>query len=72
MSMAWIRKNYSVPAKRGGRVEYTGEWEDKSKSTLGTIRSAFGGRLRIQMNGEKHTSIFHPTWELTYLESGAV
>lgn len=70
MSMAWIRKNYRVPAKRGGRIEYTGGWKDKTKSTFGTIRSAIGGRLRIQMDGEDHTSIFHPTWEITYLEGG--
>lgn len=67
MSMAWIRNNYRVPAKRGGRIQYTGGWNDKTKSEFGTIRSARGGRLRIQMDGETHTSIFHPTWKLTYL-----
>ena len=71
MSMAWIQKNYRVPAKRGVRIEYTGGWNDKRKSTFGTIRSAIGGRLRIQIDGEKHTSIFHPTWKITYLDGVA-
>lgn len=61
--MAWIRKNYRVPAKRGGRVEYTGD----GKPELGTIRSASGGYLNIQLDGVKHTMPFHPTWELNYL-----
>lgn len=63
--MAWIRKNYRVPAKRGGRVEYTGEGEPE----LGTIRSASGGYVHIQLDGVKHTMPFHPTWELNYLDS---
>lgn len=67
--MGWIRKTYRVPAKRGGRVEYTGGWDDKTKSRFGTIRSASNGRLNIQMDGEKHALHFHPTWELRYLGS---
>lgn len=65
MSMAWVRKNYRVPAKRGGRVRYTGEGKDKPE--LGTIRSASGGRLNIQLDGDRITMPFHPTWELEYL-----
>ncbi|GHE82587.1 hypothetical protein GCM10019059_44960 [Camelimonas fluminis] len=72
MSMAWVRKYYGVPARRGGRVEYTGGWKDKAKSTLGTIRSASGGRLNIQLDGEKHASPFHPTYELRYLAAAAI
>ena len=67
MSMAWVRKNYRVPAKRGGRVEYTGE----GKPELGTIRSASGGHLHIQLDGVKHTMPFHPTWKLRYLDGSA-
>jgi hypothetical protein len=67
MSMAWVRKYYSVPAKRGGRVEYTAKWNDQTRSRFGTIRSASNGRLNIQLDGEKHASQFHPTWELRYL-----
>lgn len=69
MSMAWVRKYYKVPAKRGGRVEYTETWRDPSRSKFGTIRSASGGKLNIQMDGEKHPFSFHPTWGLRYLPS---
>lgn len=63
MSMEYIRSTYKVPAKRGGRVVYTGN----GKQELGTIRSAKGCRLNIQLDGMKHAMPFHPTWELEYL-----
>lgn len=63
MSMEWIRKNYGVQARSGGRVEYTG----CGKPELGTIRSASGSQLIIQLEGVKHPVPFHPTWELRYL-----
>lgn len=67
MSMAWVRKRYNVPARRGMRVRYTG----CGKNELGTIRSASGGHLNIQLDGIRHTMPFHPTWELEYLPTGA-
>lgn len=63
MSMAWIRKTYRVPARRGGRVVYSGDGEDRH----GTIRSASNGRLNIQLDGDKHSLPYHPTWMLRYL-----
>lgn len=66
MSMAWVRGYYGVPAKRGGRVEYTGE----GKPELGTICSASNGRLNIRLDGTKHAMPFHPLWELRYLNRG--
>lgn len=63
MSMAWIRKSYAVPARRGARVRYAGS----GKSELGTITSARGGQLWIRLDGAKHPLPFHPTWELEYL-----
>lgn len=60
--MAWIRKTYGVPAKRGMRVLYTG----CGRHEYGTITSAQGGCLRVKLDGRKHSDIFHPTWELTY------
>lgn len=63
MSMDYVRRAYGVPAKRGGRVVYTGDGEEE----FGTIRSAQGGRLMIQLDGIKHTMPFHPTWKLRYL-----
>lgn len=65
--MAHIRKHRGVPAKRGGRVFY------KHLGKFGTIRSAKGGYLRIQLDGYDFAHTFHPTWQLDYLnESGNV
>lgn len=63
MSMAWIRKTYGVPAKRGGRVLYTGN----GRPEYGTIKSARCGRLNVLLDGEKYTIPLHPTWELSYI-----
>ena len=63
MSMKYIRKIYAVPAKRGGRVEYTGE----GRPELGTITSANGAHLNVRLDGVKHIMPFHPTWKMRYL-----
>lgn len=65
MSMQTIRTTYGVPAKRGGRVEYS----DNGTRKLGTIRSAQNGYLRIQMDGCAHSAAFHPQWNLRYLDA---
>lgn len=62
-AMEWVRRAYKVPAKRGGRVEYSGDGTPE----LGTIKSASGGRLNIKLDGVKHVMPFHPTWRLKYL-----
>jgi hypothetical protein len=64
MSFQWIRKNYHVPAKIGGRVEYTGAGAPQ----LGTIRGSKGAYLRIGLDGGKRLGLYHPTWELRYLD----
>lgn len=64
--MNYIRQYYGVPAKRGGRVRYTGGLHG-SEPRLGTIKSARGGYLKIQLDGDKFVSTFHPTWKLEYL-----
>lgn len=66
MSMVTIRKTYGVPAKRGKRVRLTLEG---SPSRLGTIRSADGGSLYVQLDGDGFTRALHPTCALEYLES---
>lgn len=66
MSMDYIRKTYDVPAKRGGRVEYT--TSHGSKVTKGTITGARGGHLYIKLDGWNHSLRFHPTWNLKYLD----
>jgi hypothetical protein len=65
MTLEYIAKAYGVPAKRGGRVEYTGNGTPQ----LGTIRSARGAHLNILLDGKKHARPFHPTWEIRYLDA---
>lgn len=67
MSIEYIRKTYGVPAKRGGRVRYTGAKEPQ----LGTIVATDGAYLKIRLDGKKHALPYHPTWELEYLPEGA-
>ena len=64
MGLCDIRRNYGVPAKRGGRVRYTGGREP----AFGSIRSARGAHLYIHLDGAKRPQTFHPTWELEYLD----
>lgn len=61
--MEQIRRTRGVPAKRGGRVRYTGG----KTPQFGTIRSARNGYLRIMLDGGNFPLPFHPTWELEYL-----
>lgn len=60
--METIRKSRGVPAKRGMRVFYG------HKGRHGTIKSARGGYLKIQLDGDKSAGVYHPTWELDYLD----
>ena len=66
MSMKWVRDTYGVPAKRGGRVHFA--WPPESPSD-GTIVGTDAGRLRVRLDGRKHTTILHPTWNVTYEET---
>ena len=68
-SLDWIRQQYSVPAKRGGRVEYTGD--RRRGAQFGTITGALGGHLRIRLEGQKNSLSYHPTWKLRYLDANA-
>lgn len=65
--MQYIRDSYGVPARRGGRVVYTGG----ARTTTGTITSAAGARLRVRMDGDKRSGIYHPTREMRYLPKQA-
>jgi len=62
MSMAAIREYRRVPAKRGMRVF------DRYKGRYGTIKSASGGYLKIQLDGDNWSGCYHPTWMLDYLD----
>ncbi len=64
-SMKYIRDFYKVPAKIGGRVEYTGN-KHKGKQ-FGTIKGAEGAHLSILLDGEKTPGRYHPEWEIKYI-----
>ncbi|TDB26820.1 hypothetical protein ATCM_03690 [Stenotrophomonas sp. ATCM1_4] len=64
--MEWVRKNYGVPAKRGGRVEYTGD----GRPEPGTIISATpSGHLKVELDSRPRAVRLHPTWKLRYLDA---
>lgn len=64
MSMEYIRNTYGIPAKRGARVEYSAN----GVIVQGTIQGTKGAYLRIKMDGDKVSRLYHPTWQLKYLE----
>ncbi|KTC97922.1 hypothetical protein [Legionella feeleii] len=59
MSMEYIRMYYKVPAKRGQKVVANGK--------LGLITGSRGVYLRIRLEDQKRSSLYHPTWEMSYL-----
>ena len=67
MSMKYVRETYGVPAKRGGRVSYSGVTVGEPP-LLGTICSATSsGHIRVKFDGERRTLKLHPTWAIEYL-----
>jgi hypothetical protein len=62
--MEYIRKAYGVPAKRGGRIEWT---DSNGAKWGGTIRSAKDARLRVYLHGLRRISTLHPTWNIKFL-----
>ena len=66
MSMTFIRKHYGITLKRGDRVLYTGEDEPRE----GVIVGANGAYLRVRLDGDRHTGLYHATWRLEPLPSG--
>jgi hypothetical protein len=64
MSMDQLRKAYDVPAKRGGRIEFT---DSNGAKWRGIIRSSRYARLRVSLDGLRTISILHPTWNIKYL-----
>jgi hypothetical protein len=67
MSLDYIRQQYSVPAKKGARVRYTGDKGPKVNARIGTVTGADGAHLRICMDGDSFSQPYHPTWELEFL-----
>ncbi len=64
MSLEYIRDTFGVPAKRGGRIEFT---DSRGAKWRGTIRSARDSRLRVRLDGLRTISILHPTWNMKYM-----
>lgn len=67
MSIDYIRSYYGVPARKGGRVRYTGDRGPNATPREGTITGASGAHLTIRMDGDSFAQPYHPTWELQYL-----
>ena len=67
MSLEYIRRAYGVPAKRGARVEYSGN--AAVGKLRGTIVGADGQYIRVRFDGNpaRWTFSYHPTWEMKYL-----
>lgn len=68
MSMESLRQYYNVPAKRGGRVRYTGgptPLEGK------IIRSVERNRLLVVFDGDNMPKRLHPKWNVEYLPDAA-
>ena len=64
MSLAYMRKRYGVPVKRGGRVRF----KFKGECRLGTIRGASNNNVRVEPDDYSFLRLhFHPT-DLIYLE----
>ena len=66
MSMKWVRWYYNVPAKRGGRIEYTPCEGSKDAPAMGTITGTDGPYLRVRLDGEKRSRLYHPIWQLRW------
>lgn len=63
MRMEWIRRIYGSHIKAGGRVIYSGGKTPRH----GTITGAYGAHLRIRLDGDKRSRVFHPRWCIEYL-----
>ena len=59
MSITYIRKHYKIPAKRGMRVRVC--------DLLGTIIGSKFSYLKIHLDGEHATQLYHPTDKIEYL-----
>ncbi len=69
MTMEWIRSNYGVPARRGGRVKYSPlDGSREATGRFGTITATRGPHLLIRLDGETRSRPYHPTWQLDYLD----
>lgn len=66
MSLAYIRRTYSVPAFRGAEITFDGC--GRFENCQGRITSSRGGYLRVLMSTGETVSL-HPTWRVGYHEA---
>lgn len=59
MTMAYIRSKYNIPARKGMRV--------KVGDRFGMITGARLQYLLILLDGDKHSTPHHPTYEIEYI-----
>ncbi|WP_050916583.1 hypothetical protein [Vibrio cholerae] len=63
MSIQSVRDGRNLPfLKRGMRVQVDG---DKFGTITGANRSM---NLNVRLDGEKHSSNYHPTWKMRYFD----
>lgn len=64
----YINRTYRLRVKKGTRVRYTGDCvARKPDGRLGTVTSAEGAYLRVRMDGDSFSLLYHPTWKLEVL-----
>lgn len=67
MSLEYIRKTYSVPAYRGGRILF--DHGDGGGKCKGTITGSRGQYLTVRLDHSERSRpiTLHPTWNVEYL-----
>lgn len=72
MSMATIRKQYGVPAKRGGRICFTDSGGAKFFCTIKSVRDCqLSVLVDDRVPGYRGRMLLHPTWNIEYLAPDA-
>jgi hypothetical protein len=69
VSLQYIRDCYKVPAKRGGKILFTGnDGEDAPGEPIeGVIVGARNAYLRVRLGSSNRVVTLHPTWMVEYL-----
>ena len=65
--MDYIRRTYNVPAKRGGRVQFT----SAEFAVRGTIVGSRGQYIRVRWDESGAVQTLHPKWNIVYLEAAS-
>lgn len=61
----YINRTYGLSVKRGTRVRFTGRRDSKPRT--GRVVGTDGALLRIRLDGDNRSDIYHPTWKLEIL-----